>query len=272
MRRTVKRHYTKRKTLRKMRGRGKIGEGNSAVVHRPPVNCDPPFITENNKNKYISKVFRYNTTNNIDNSEGTADDEIEAAKLIQDKIPDADKFILFPIHRCKNIKNSKSTLVYKYGGKNIMYYYYSNNSNSLKNKIIKSLIDLYPYILRLNKERIYHSDIFASNIVYNEETGRSYLIDLEKVRDIDTLIKNHSKIIKNLTTSEIYGISNGDVFGLAKTVLEFIEYNYKEIYKLFKKEDIDSMVYNYEMPPKEYNKNMEKFFDIVLENIKKVNN
>ena len=275
MRRTVKRHYKKRRTLRKMSGKGEIGRGDAARVYRPPVNCDPPFITENNKDNYISKVFSYNANRAGDTAEyttGTADKEIEAAKLIREKIPDTDDFILLPIHRCKNITNSKNTLIYNYGGKSIIQYYHSNISNSLKNKIIKSLINLYPYIIKLHKENIYHNDIYNSNIVYNEETGRSYLIDLEKVRNIDLYIKDALKIYKKLNTDDIYDIYNKDVYGLANIILEFIKHKYKNIYKQFEKEDITDMVYDSEIPPKEYNKNMEEFFDIVLESIKKENN
>jgi hypothetical protein len=270
MRRTIKRRYKNRITCKRIYGGDKIGEGNTASVYRPPINCDPPFISENNKDNYISKVFNYNSTNSDENEGIAADKEMAAAKLIEERVPDANEFILLPIHICKT--NSKTSIIYKYGGKTINYFY--NKNKSYNNRIIEALINLYPYIIKLNNVNICHGDIFGANIVFNEETGKAYLIDLEKVRDFDTIIDKTLKLLYNKNVSEkriqneINMIYNRDVKGLARTVDNFIEKNYKKIYKSLEKDNINYMVINSKISPEDYKKNIRTFFDIVLEKIK----
>jgi len=248
---------------KKFKGGDKIGEGNTASVYRPAIDCIPEFIT-NSPNNYVSKVFE---------EDKYALKELNASELIKSRIDDPDEFIILPVHFCKTDLNN--IIIYPYGGKTIEYYIHKNNSADVKKDIIYSIMNLFDFVVKMNKADICHGDIFKNNIVYNEETKKSLLIDLEKMKEFNILVnkerlflttraKKYSENFINRNINEIY---NRDTYGIIKTIESIIEKKYKKLYYTKYEKLCDWFVINRDIPSDEYNNKIQELFDTIKTDI-----
>jgi len=163
-----------------------IGRGISGVVFYPALQCEGAP-----KGDYVSKL----TTRAI------AEKEMEFATIIKQHIPDG---AIYGEYMCKSdftmqvYATPYDTCVFsKYGGKTINtyiademeYYYYKFEQYRDKitpeklrvaEELLVALEELREHVIKMNKDGLYHNDIWQENIVYNETTKKAYLIDFEK--------------------------------------------------------------------------------------------
>ena len=163
-----------------------IGRGISGVVFYPALPCEGAP-----EGDYVSKL----TTPAI------AEKEMEFADIIRKYIPDG---AIYAEYMCKSdhtitIKSTlyDTSIFLKYGGKPIntyiademeLYYYkfekYKDVITPEKIRVAQELLtaleELREQVIAMNKDGLFHNDIWQENIVYNETTKRAYLIDFEK--------------------------------------------------------------------------------------------
>jgi len=176
--------------MKKQKGGKIIGQGMSGVVHYPALQCKIP--DESPVGDYVSKV----------SSKKSAEKEFENTIFLRKLKPD---FAIYPEYMCEY--NEKQNLIFsRFGGYSLVYYYdflenlcYSKNADKSEfnedyyNDIIVSLKNLKENIEILNKKGYFHGDVSADNILYNENTKKSYLIDFENRGK-----RNDSKDIQNI--------------------------------------------------------------------------
>jgi hypothetical protein len=161
----------------------KIGEGLQGIVHRPPLNCNPPFIV-NNPNDYISKVFR---------SEEHFKKEVEINEILK-FIDPGEKYTLQIQHTCEENNNNK-IIIYRYGGVSLGEILLDERIPTIL--LLIKFIDLIDYIYEMNvKYNFIHQDIGLGNILVDDNL-KMYLIDFSYGNFKDIINYKNKKILGN---------------------------------------------------------------------------
>jgi serine/threonine protein kinase len=163
-----------------------IGQGISGKVFFPALPCKDNRIIPSN---YVSKLV----------TQANADKELLKAEKIKQYLPDD---ALYVLDTCESSVKEKvhglwrDRLVFsKYGGQDLTFleylhelYYHPELIREREitfehivgyKKLLTSLRYLRERVDEMNKKGFYHNDIQWENIIYNEEEGKSYLIDFE---------------------------------------------------------------------------------------------
>lgn len=166
--------------------------GSYGCVIKSFVSCDIPNIQKSANDLYISKIFDSKTNWNT---------EILLNKRIQ-QIDVNNDFTIKMVHYChlndkkssafKVMRNSgKYSIVYLYGGEDLDIFISSDNLLHDFNilNFLRSFINIFDGIVKLNENGLVHFDIKPDNILYDKANNRFTLIDfglMQKKEDILT--------------------------------------------------------------------------------------
>jgi serine/threonine protein kinase len=168
-----------------------IGQGISGKAFFPALPCKDNRIIPSN---YVSKLV----------TQANADKELLKAEKIKQYLPDDALYVLDTCESSvkENIhKLWRDRLVFsKYGGQDLTFLEYLHDLYfhpelilereitfehiAGYKKLLTSLRYLRERVDEMNKKGFYHNDIQWENIIYNEEEGKSYLIDFEAAAHI----------------------------------------------------------------------------------------
>ena len=140
----------------------------SKGVYWPPFKCLDGWTASD---KYVSKV--------LDNKYRAQKEYDSAAQLPRNlRSP---QFIL-PIHTCEGPVKGEYMVFSPYARGAVSVKEYLKQSRPNYASLVKALLRLRVDVKRMNDADYRHEDLKMENVMFNETTGRAYLIDFEKLK------------------------------------------------------------------------------------------
>lgn len=206
------------------RGGGIIGSGISGTVYMPPVDCVPYFA--HSSVNYVSKVYKH---------KDAFDEEMKYMELLRVLDP-AQNFTIQSEHTCTTAEGNP-VMIMKYGGKSVESIVFEHSENISTKTILLAIIELAPYIYNMNKEHIYHNDIRLGNLLYNNTTNRSHLIDWGFSTTLeDAMKKTMGKLGFNTIITPMFS------FKRAELLMRLKEMSHFYIYESLRSNDLYSLL------------------------------
>lgn len=153
-----------------------------------------PSLKNDNNSGYVTKLFY---------TKSSKDKEIQALELFKSShLDDSQEYtiteydetpITIPTDISKKCNGKVSNLFvnYRYGGVPIQSIQDNPVNVVILKSVINSLIPISKFIQSINSRGYYHNDLHSGNIVYNDTTKKSYIIDFGTfVKESNTALLN----------------------------------------------------------------------------------